>query len=146
MTREDQALELLDDLVRLARGSRATRIEVETDELSLAVSVEPAPPASGPPAGAGPAAQPLVSRAERVSATTVGIFGAARDWSTGDDVKRGVLLGSIQSLGHMAEITSPVDGEIAEILVAGGAPVEYGQALFAITPRRLEAPHGRQER
>jgi biotin carboxyl carrier protein len=43
------------------------------------------------------------------------------------------VLGAIQSLGHMADITAPTDGRIEEILVAAGAPVEYGQPLFAIT-------------
>jgi biotin carboxyl carrier protein len=70
-----------------------------------------------------------------VHAATVGIFSAAKEWSAGDAVKRGAVLGAIQSLGHMAEVTAPVDGEIAEVLVAGGAPVEYGQALFAIAPK-----------
>ncbi|HUG56148.1 MAG TPA: biotin/lipoyl-containing protein, partial [Candidatus Limnocylindrales bacterium] len=76
------------------------------------------------------------ARVQRVHASTVGIFSAAREWKTGDDVARGAVLGGIQSLGHMAEITCPADGAISEVLVAAGAPVEYGQPLFAIELRR----------
>src|SRR5438093_859401 len=72
---------------------------------------------------------------QRVHATTVGIFNAGREWTAGDEVKRGDVLGGIQSLGHIAEISAPADGEIREVLVAGGAPVEYGQPLFVIALR-----------
>src|SRR5207247_11391515 len=85
-----------------------------------------------------PAATPEedpVEKTQRVHATTVGLFSAAREWSTGDAVARGDVLGGIQSLGHVAEISAPADGEIREVLVTGGAPVEYGQALFVIALR-----------
>ena len=86
------------------------------------------------PAAAARAEAP-VEKTQRVHATTVGMFSAAREWSTGDSVARGDVLGGIQSLGHVAEISAPADGEIREVLVAGGAPVEYGQALFVIALR-----------
>ncbi|MDP9265355.1 MAG: biotin/lipoyl-binding protein, partial [Chloroflexota bacterium] len=70
-----------------------------------------------------------------VQAPTVGIFSAVREWSAGDQVQRGAALGAIQSLGHMAEISAPVEGVIREVLVSGGSPVEYGQALFVIAAR-----------
>ncbi len=65
----------------------------------------------------------------------MGVFSISREWSTGDSVARGDVLGGIQSLGHVAEISAPADGEIREVLVTGGAPVEYGQALFVIALR-----------
>jgi biotin carboxyl carrier protein len=130
---QGEALALLDDLLRLARGSGASRIEVETDGFAVAVSVDPLEPPREAPAR--DAAHPPAPLAQQVRASTVGIFGAAREWTVGDVVQRGAVLGSIQSLGHMAEITAPSDGEIAEVLATGGAPVEYGQPLFAIRPR-----------
>ena len=74
-------------------------------------------------------------RTQRIHAPTVGIFNTAREWSAGDAVARGDVLGGIQSLGHVADITAPADGEIKDVLVAGGAPVEYGQPLFVIALR-----------
>jgi len=139
MTDEDkeELLALLDDLARLAT-EHAARIEVESGDVSLAVT----PSASS---SHGALATPSRVRSEegaaghdepqRVHASAVGIWGAAKDWSAGERITRGTVLGSIQSLGHIAEVTAPADGEIAEVLVAGGAPVEYGQPLFAIALR-----------
>ena len=126
---ESDALALIDDLTRIAREGGASRIEVETDEFSVAVSVDSVAPVS---AEAPRVREPLKDPAQRVHASAVGIFSAARDWTSGDAVTRGSVLGAIQSLGHMAEITAPADGKIAEVLVTGGAPVEYGQPLFVI--------------
>lgn len=128
--KENDALSLIDDLARLAREGGASRIEVETDDFAVAVSVDAAPAA---PAAVDQAREPAKDPAQRVHATAVGIYSAAKEWTRGDPVKRGAVLGAIQSLGHMAEVTAPVDGKIAEVLVTGGGPVEYGQPLFVIT-------------
>ena len=50
-------------------------------------------------------------------------------------MSRGDILGGIKSLGQVAKIIAPADGEVREVLVAGGAPVEYGQPLLVITLR-----------
>lgn len=127
----DEALSLIDELVRLAREGGASRIEVQTEAFSVAVSVDTVA-APAPRVAAARSSQPAAPATKRVHAGAVGIFSAAREWSRGDAVKGGVVLGAIQSLGHMAEVTAPADGKIAEVLVTGGAPVEYGQALFVI--------------
>lgn len=134
MSGRDEALSLIDELARLARESGASRIEVQTDHFSVAVSVD-AVAAPAPAAAATLTERPAAVAARRVHAGAVGIFSSSREWSTGDAVQSGAVLGAIQSLGHMAEVTAPVEGSIAEILVTGGAPVEYGQPLFVIRPR-----------
>jgi biotin carboxyl carrier protein len=132
---DDPLLGLLDDLLRmeLPDGLAAVRIEVEADGFAVAVSRQ------GNAARAiAPAVEPervAAEKTQRVHATTVGVFSTAREWTTGDAVARGDVLGGIQSLGHVAEISAPADGEIREVLVTGGAPVEYGQALFVIALR-----------
>jgi biotin carboxyl carrier protein len=137
VSENDPLLGLVDDLLalQLPDGLPAATIEVEADGFS--VSVTRRQQQMGTVSVAAPpkrAAEP-VDKTQRVHATTVGIFNTARDWSTGDAVARGDVLGGIQSLGHVAEISAPADGEIREVLVAGGAPVEYGQALFVIALR-----------
>jgi biotin carboxyl carrier protein len=136
MSDRDEVLSLLDELSRLIDRSAASSIEVETDDFALKVTRQ-APAVAA--AGSGPAVErEAVAEPEpvqRVRATTVGIFSATREWKSGDDVKKGTVLGAIQSLGHMADITAPADGKIEDVLVAAGAPVEYGQALFAISLR-----------
>jgi biotin carboxyl carrier protein len=127
----DEVMGLLDELAKLLDGSDATTIEVETDDFSVRVTRRPGHAARAAVAGERAAvAEP--EKVQRVRATTVGIFSASREWQKGDKVDRGAVLGAIQSLGHMADITAPADGQIEEILVAAGAPVEYGQPLFAI--------------
>jgi biotin carboxyl carrier protein len=136
----DHVLGLLDDLMRLADGSPAVTIEVEADSFAVSVTRRDAtrPDASlatteRPPAPSD--AQPTRPPTQRVHATTVGIFSPSKEWRAGDAVSRGDVLGGIKSLGHVAKIVAPADGEVREVLVAGGAPVEYGQPLLVITLR-----------
>lgn len=128
---------LIQELAKLARERGASRIEVETEDFAVSVGVSPslaapsASPAPGPVIGAR-SPEPAPPDTARVTASAVGIFSSAREWASGETVQRGTVLGAIQSLGHMAEVTAPSDGRISEVLVAGGAPVEYGQPLFVI--------------
>jgi acetyl-CoA carboxylase biotin carboxyl carrier protein len=125
----------MDDLLKLELpdGLAAVTIEVEADGFAVSVSRQSQAASSLPPAAQQEETQ--TEKTQRVHATTVGVFSIAREWSTGDAVARGDVLGGIQSLGHVAEISAPADGEIREVLVTGGAPVEYGQALFVIALR-----------
>lgn len=135
MSDNDPLLGLVDDLLRLElpEGLAAVTIEVEAD--GFAVSVSRQGQSAGTSTRAVKPEDAPVEKTQKVHATTVGVFSIAREWSTGDAVARGDVLGGIQSLGHVAEISAPADGEIREVLVAGGAPVEYGQALFVIALR-----------
>jgi acetyl-CoA carboxylase biotin carboxyl carrier protein len=131
----DPLLGLVDDLLKLELpdGLAAVTIEVEADGFAVSVSRQGQTARATAPAIA--LQQAAAPKTQRVNATTVGLFSAAREWSSGDTVARGDVLGGIQSLGHVAEISAPADGEIREVLVTGGAPVEYGQALFVIALR-----------
>ena len=135
MSDSDPLLGLVDDLLKLQlpEGLSGVTIEVEADGFAVSVSREGEPAAAAPPPVV--REEEPIEKTQRVHATTVGLFSAAREWSTGDAVARGDVLGGIQSLGHIAEISAPADGEIREVLVTGGAPVEYGQALFVIALR-----------
>jgi biotin carboxyl carrier protein len=131
----DPLLGLVDDLLKLElpNGLAAVTIEVEADGFAVSVSRQGRTARATTPAIA--LQEAALEKTQRVHATTVGLFSAAREWSSGDTVARGDVLGGIQSLGHVAEISAPADGEIREVLVTGGAPVEYGQALFVIALR-----------
>jgi len=131
----DPLLGLMDDLLKieLPDGLGAVTIEVEADGFAVSVSRQAQTTRAVSPAVRHEEA--AAEKTQRVHATTVGIFSISREWSSGDSVTRGDVLGGIQSLGHVAEISAPADGEIREVLVTGGAPVEYGQALFVIALR-----------
>jgi acetyl-CoA carboxylase biotin carboxyl carrier protein len=132
----DQVLGLLDDLMRLLADSPASTIEVEADGFAVTVTRRGGVVTTGP----APVERPAVSKdaastapkTQRVHAGTVGIFNGPKAWSPGDAVTRGEVLGGIQTLGHTSDVKAPADGEIREVLVTTGAPVEYGQALFII--------------
>jgi acetyl-CoA carboxylase biotin carboxyl carrier protein len=55
--------------------------------------------------------------------------------SLGDFVEKGAVVCIIEAMKLMNEIESDVAGEIVNILVENGQPVEYGEKLFAIRPR-----------
>jgi len=137
MSDNDPLLGLMDDLLKLELPDGLTDVTIEVEADGFAVSISRHGQQSAgitTPAVKAEEEEP-VEKTQRVHATTVGLFSAAREWSTGDSVARGDVLGGIQSLGHVAEISAPADGEIREVLVTGGAPVEYGQALFVIALR-----------
>ena len=53
----------------------------------------------------------------------------------GDMVKKGQVLCIIEAMKLMNEIDSEYDGEIVNIYVENGQPVQYGERLFAIRMR-----------
>ena len=132
---KDEVLALLDDLLRLAEGSGATTIEVEADGMAAAIVRLPSMVPAQTVAEARAAGLPKVAEPSWVHSSGVGIFSASKDWSAGDEVAKGTVLGAVQSLGAMTDVVAPIDGVLRDVLVAGGAPVEYGQALFAIEKR-----------
>jgi acetyl-CoA carboxylase biotin carboxyl carrier protein len=110
----------------------------------------PALPASGaaltaPAAAAGGLASPAAAEAADteiefavVKSPIVGTFyrssepGAASFVEIGSTVKKGEVLCIIEAMKLMNEIDSEYDGEIVNIYVENGQPVQYGERLFAI--------------
>jgi acetyl-CoA carboxylase biotin carboxyl carrier protein len=54
----------------------------------------------------------------------------------GDQVQEGAILCLVEAMKLMNEIPSDMDGEIARIYIENGHPVEFGQKLFGIRPRK----------
>ena len=54
----------------------------------------------------------------------------------GDQVELGEVLCIVEAMKLMNEIESDVAGEVVKKLVSNGQPIEYGQELFAIRPRK----------
>jgi len=96
------------------------------------------PPASGKPT-------PMAATEEElhmVKSPIVGTFyeapgpGALPFVKPGDQVAAGQVLCIIEAMKLMNEIESDASGEVVKVLVNNGQPVEYGQPLFAIRPRK----------
>jgi len=54
----------------------------------------------------------------------------------GDQVEAGQVLCIVEAMKLMNEIEADISGEIVKKLVNNGAPIEYGQELFAIRPKK----------
>jgi acetyl-CoA carboxylase biotin carboxyl carrier protein len=100
--------------------------------------------AAAPAAPSAPPAAPAAPEEElhEVKSPIVGTFyespapGAPPFVKPGDQVAAGQVLCIIEAMKLMNEIESDASGEIVKVLVSNGQPVEYGQALFAIRPRK----------
>jgi acetyl-CoA carboxylase biotin carboxyl carrier protein len=114
--------------------------------LSSSPIVATAPGAAVPPATSGGAAAPVAPDEEGtelaiVKSPIVGTFyrapepGAKDFVEVGDTVKKGQVLCIIEAMKLMNEIDSEYDGEIVNVYVENGQPVQYGERLFAIKPR-----------
>ncbi|HEY6214785.1 MAG TPA: acetyl-CoA carboxylase biotin carboxyl carrier protein, partial [Vicinamibacterales bacterium] len=97
-------------------------------------------PAAAPATAAEEAAEAEVDLAV-VKSPIVGTFyrspepGAASFVEIGSTIKKGEVLCIIEAMKLMNEIDSEYDGEITNIYVENGQPVQYGERLFAIRTR-----------
>ncbi|HMF91631.1 MAG TPA: acetyl-CoA carboxylase biotin carboxyl carrier protein [Candidatus Angelobacter sp.] len=141
-------LERGDVKVRVKRGTDAQVSVVAHPAQLLPVAATPAVvpvaaiPAPAPPPAA-PEAPPAAEEALHVvKSPIVGTFyeapapGAPPFVKPGDEVQAGQVLCIIEAMKLMNEIESDVAGEIVKRLAANNQPVEYGQPLFAIRPRK----------
>src|SRR5262245_2788626 len=103
-----------------------------------AAAVAAAPASTSAPAPAADEAETTSVELAVVKSPIVGTFyrstepGAPAFVDVGDRVKKDQVLCIIEAMKLMNEITSEYDGEIANIYVENGKPVQYGERLFAI--------------
>jgi acetyl-CoA carboxylase biotin carboxyl carrier protein len=139
-------LERGDLKIRIKRaGEAAAPAEVRYMAAPIAA---PVPTASAQPAATAAPAAPKesapVSEEDLFMAKSpiVGTFyeagspGAPPFFKVGDTVEAGQVLCIIEAMKLMNEIEAEVSGEIVKRFVNNGQPVEYGQPLFAIRPRK----------
>ena len=128
-----------------ASASQDTRfIAVQTPAVVGAeIAAGPASPASAAPSAPKEAAAPAPEEGlHTVRSPIVGTFyeapspGAPPFVKAGDVVEVGQVLCIVEAMKLMNEIESDVAGEITKKLVTNGQPIEYGQELFVIRPRK----------
>jgi acetyl-CoA carboxylase biotin carboxyl carrier protein len=97
-----------------------------------------------PPTTSAPPAEPIVPEEtlQAVRSPIVGTFyeapspGAPPFIKVGDHVDVGQVLCIVEAMKLMNEIECDVAGEVIKKLVTNGQPIEYGQELFAIRPKK----------
>ena len=141
--------ELEQDGVKLRIKSGASSAAVPIVSAVPVVAATPAiatpPPQSAPAPATAPAPAVKAEAAEDegpelaiVKSPIVGTFyrspepGAAPFVEIGSSVKKGQVLCIIEAMKLMNEIDSEYDGEIVNVYVENGQPVQYGERLFAI--------------
>jgi acetyl-CoA carboxylase biotin carboxyl carrier protein len=155
----DQLKKILDlvrehELAEFEIEHEGLRLKIRKDSAGTIMTVPPAqtmvqPMAAAPapmaaPGGAAqpPAAAPVPAEDEIelavVKSPIVGTFyrsaepGAASFVEIGSTVKKGQVLCIIEAMKLMNEIDSEYEGEIVNVYVENGQPVQYGERLFAI--------------
>src|SRR5262249_3081865 len=155
-------LETLKQILDLVREHELSELEVEQDGLRLKirkdsasaapvaaphvpsrlpeVAAAPAPVSTLPSASTTVALENTEAEIELavVKSPIVGTLyrspepGAAAFVEVGATVKKGQVLCIIEAMKLMNEIDSEYDGEIVNVYVESGQPVQYGERLFAI--------------
>jgi acetyl-CoA carboxylase biotin carboxyl carrier protein len=136
-------LERGDVKVRIKRGTPEAASPPPAERI---ITVQPAvtpPPvqaaAAAPPA---PEPPPVEENLHMVRSPIVGTYyespspGSPPFVKLGDMVEAGQVICIVEAMKLMNEIEADASGEIVKVLVANGQPIEYGQELFAIRPKK----------
>ncbi|MGA2390933.1 MAG: acetyl-CoA carboxylase biotin carboxyl carrier protein [Candidatus Sulfotelmatobacter sp.] len=142
-------LERGDVKVKIKRGGQTTVVhahgEMPYPVFANGVAADPRqaqptpPPVAVPPPPAEPAAQ---ENLHIVKSPIVGTLyeapspGAPPFVKVGDTVEIGQVLCIVEAMKLLNEIESDIAGEIVKKLGTNGQPIEYGQELFAIRPKK----------
>ncbi|HXR97882.1 MAG TPA: acetyl-CoA carboxylase biotin carboxyl carrier protein [Terriglobales bacterium] len=141
----DTLIEKHIDEFELEEEGRRIRIRRGGPPAPSVASAPASAPAPAAAAGAAPAAAPAPTGEEgliTVSSPIVGTYyespspGSPEFVKVGDAVEVGQVLCIIEAMKLMNEIEAESQGEIVRKLVTNGQPVEYGQALLLLRPRK----------
>jgi acetyl-CoA carboxylase biotin carboxyl carrier protein len=156
-------LDQLKRILTLVHEHELAELEIEQDGLRLWVRTNLGTPAApvlpGPPPPQAPAVTPPAPAAAPTPPATVaeptdteiefaivkspivGTFyrspepGSPSFVEVGSIVKKGQVLCIIEAMKLMNEIDSEYDGEVVNVYVENGQPVQYGERLFAVKTR-----------
>jgi len=136
-------------LIRLIQSTDVMEIEVSEGDQTVRISRQSAGTAIPMAAVAAPVTTPAAAPGETsvaaveehsVKSPMVGTFYRAPSpeaeafVSEGDRIRKGETLCIIEAMKLMNEIEAEYDGVVEKILMENATPVEYGQAMFIITP------------
>lgn len=140
---------LVEKLIELLQGSTAAELSVTVAGTSVHIKrgliieqeSEPMADALDQEAVEHAAPEETASAREEITAGMVGIFRQEQYVTVGVPVQPGQVLGLIESMKLMNEVTSKTAGVVEEMFVEDGSPVEYGQVLMTIAEHSGDAQH-----
>jgi acetyl-CoA carboxylase biotin carboxyl carrier protein len=120
----------------LPGAAPAPALQTPLPAAAPALSVPPLAPPSAPP----PAAPAVRGELQAITAPMVGTFyrssapGEPAFVEIGSRISAGQPVCILEAMKLMNELEAEVGGEVVEILVENGTPVEFGQVLMRIRP------------
>lgn len=146
LTRDD-----IDHILSLIDKSSFDELTLEMGDLKLALKkpgaassvsapMPTAPEAPAPTAAAAPVPGTALNDGQDVPAPLLGTFyhaskpGAAPFVAVGDVVTADTVIGIIEVMKLMNQVTSGIDGIVTEIVAPNGELVEHGQSLIRVKP------------
>lgn len=129
-------IQKIEELICVLQGSRTEELSVKKGDCTVCIRKGKKIKAKK--------TQPKISRIvadehfitdKIISAPMVGIFHSNNEaLKPGKEINAGQIVGSIESMKLLNDVIADFSGEIIEVMVENGTPVEYGQALCKITP------------
>jgi acetyl-CoA carboxylase biotin carboxyl carrier protein len=137
-----QELKLEGDDFRLEVRRNLPGLPAQVIQAPLAAPMQPAPmaPAAAVPSAPPPAAPAVRSDLLEITAPMVATFyrapapGEDPFVEVGTRISSGQTVCILEAMKLMNELESEISGEVVEILVENGTPVEFGQVLMRVKP------------
>jgi len=132
-------LEIEEDNLRVRLKKPEERVQVHAAP-SHAPAPAPSEPAPAPSAPAAEAPAPDDDKLVTIDSPMVGVFyaspapGEAPYAGPGDVIEEGHTVCIVEAMKLMNEVSAKYRARVERVLVENGEPVEFGQALFAVTP------------
>lgn len=125
--------EVLRHALKVARDHGYAEVEVSVGEAAFKATLEPAPKRPKTVAISAEAESSSETPLATIRASSVGYYRpASTPLAVGQGVAKGDVVAVISALGLANDVESTVDGEIVEVLVKDGDPVQYGQVLAQV--------------
>lgn len=125
--------DLIKHALTVARQHGFAEVEIEADGAKFSASLEKSKKQAKSVAPAATSNEPKSNGFLDIKATLVGYYNQAKPaLEAGKNVSKGDVVAVINALGLDNDVESPHSGEIAEVLVADGDPVQFGQVIARV--------------
>jgi acetyl-CoA carboxylase biotin carboxyl carrier protein len=123
---------LIKHALDVARQRGFAEVEIETEAGKFSASLEKVKKAPQPVGHVAVPEKPSNGLFD-IKAPLVGYYKQAKPaLAAGINVSKGEVIASISALGLANDVESPQGGEVVEVLVADGDPVQYGQVIARV--------------
>ncbi len=125
--------ELIKHALTVAREHGFAEVEIEANGARFAANLEKAKRAPNPPPTSAQTEEHKSNGFLDIKATLVGYYNQAKPaLEAGKTVSKGDVVAVISALGLDNDVESPHSGEVAEVLVSDGDPVQFGQVIARV--------------